>query len=220
MPFTFIGFLFATLALVGIPPFIGFWSKDLIVTELSLAHMNVQVLLVLITTIFTSYYMFRALIKTFLGPECRLAQEKNLHEAPWPITVPLMILSVVVLLLGFMEIHVAQLLNQPTDIVFELPIIASALLAITIGFIPSYFVFYLNRPNPSTMLQTHPALATIRKWMLAGYGFDALYLKIFVRPCLRFSNSIRRIQTGVIAENLWPILALIAILAFWVLLNL
>ena len=34
MPITFIAFLFSTLALVGVPPFVGFWSKDLIITEL------------------------------------------------------------------------------------------------------------------------------------------------------------------------------------------
>jgi len=220
MPLTFVAFLFATLALVGIPPFVGFWSKDLIVTELSLAHLNIQVLLILVTTIMTSYYMFRALFKTFLGPECKLAQERSLHESPWTMTLPLMILSVAVLGLGFMEIPVADLLKQSTDIVFELPIIASALFAILIGFIPSYFVFYLNRPNPSVILQSHPALAMIRKEMLAGYGFDAVYFRIFVRPYVRISNSIRRIQTGIIAENFWPILALIAILAFWVLLSL
>ena len=220
MPLTFVAFLFATLALVGIPPFVGFWSKDLIVTELSLSHLNVQVLLILMTTILTSYYMFRALFKTFLGPECKLALERSLHESPWVMTLPLMILSVAVLVLGFMEMPVADLLKQSTDIVFELPIIVSALFAILVGFIPSYFVFYLNRPNASAILQRHPVLATIRKGILAGYGFDAVYFRIFVQPYLRISNSIRRIQTGIIAENLWPILALIAILAFWVLLNL
>jgi len=131
-----------------------------------------------------------------------------------------MILSVAVLVLGFIETPVADLLKQSTDIVFELPIIISALFAIVIGFIPSYFVFYLNRPNASAILQKYPVLTTIRKGILAGYGFDAVYFRIFVQPYLRISSSIRRIQTGIIAENLWPILALIAILAFWVLLNL
>ena len=103
MPLTFIAFLFSTLALAGVPPFVGFWSKDLIITELSLANMNIQALLVLVVSMLTAYYMFRALFKVFFGPESKMAQEKDLHEAPKIMTIPLMILSACVVVLGFSE---------------------------------------------------------------------------------------------------------------------
>jgi hypothetical protein len=51
--------------------------------------------------------------------------------------------------------------------------------------------------------------------MLAGYGFDALYAAIFVRPLSRISNVVRRIQTGILGKNLWPMLALLLLLALW-----
>ena len=215
MPLTFLAFLFSTLALAGIPPFVGFWSKDLIITELSLANMNIQVLLVLVVSMLTSFYMFRALFKVFFGPESKLALEKNLHEAPRIMTIPLMILSACVLVLGFTESSAAGLLGLTQALIFELPIVGASIVAILVGFAPYYFAFYLGRPDPKALLQAHPSLGSLRNGMLAGYGFDALYLAMFVRPFSRISNAVRSIQTGILAKNLWPMLAILLLLALW-----
>lgn len=220
MPLTFVAFLFSTLALAGVPPFVGFWSKDLIITELSLANLNIQVILVVVVSMLTSFYMFRALFKVFFGPESKMAQEKQLHEAPMIMTVPLMILSACVLVLGFTEELAAGLLGLEATLVFELPIIGGSILAILVGFVPSYFTFYQGRPNPQTFLQEHSGLGSVRKAMLAGYGFDALYLAVFVRPFSRISNTVRSIQTGILAKNLWPMLAVLLLLAIWIVMNL
>lgn len=220
MPLTFIAFLFSTLALAGIPPFVGFWSKDLIITELFLANLNIQAVLVLVVSVLTSFYMFRALFKVFFGPESKMAQDKDLREAPKIMTIPLMILSACVLVLGFTEEWAAGLLGLEHALVFELPIIGASILAILVGFAPSYFAFYQGRPNPQTFLQEHPGLGSLRKAMLAGYGFDALYLVMFVRPFSRISNGVRSIQTGILAKNLWPMLAVLLLLALWMMMNL
>lgn len=215
MPLTFTAFLFATLALSGVPPFVGFWSKDLIIGELSLAKMNLQVWLVFVVSVLSSFYMFRAFFKVFFGPESQMARDKNLREAPKIMTVPLMILSACVLVLGFTEQDAATLLGLKETLVFELPIIGSSMVAILIGFVPSCFAFYLARPDPRTFLQEHPHLGSLRNAILAGYGFDALYLAVFVRPFSRISNAVRSIQTGILAKNLWPMLAVLLLLALW-----
>lgn len=220
MPLTFIAFLFSTLALAGIPPFVGFWSKDLIITELSLAHLNIQVLLVLVVSILTSFYMFRALFKVFFGPESKMAQEKDAHESPRVMTIPLMILSASVLVLGFTEGAAANLLGLKEGLVFELPIVGASILAILVGLTPSYFAFYLGRPNPRIFLEEHRGFASLRQAMIAGYGFDAAYLAIFVKSFSRIANSVRMIQTGILAKNLWPMLAVLLLLALWVLMSL
>ncbi len=219
MPITFVAFLFSTLALAGVPPFVGFWSKDLIITELSLAGQNLQALLVLVVSVLTSFYMFRALFKVFFGPESKMAQEKNIHESPKIITIPLLILSACVLVLGFTENAAASLLGLAENLVFVLPIIGASLFAIVVGFAPSYSAFYAHNPDPQRFLERHPGLEKLRKFMLAGYGFDSLYLSIFVRPLSRLSNTVRKIQTGVLAMNLWPMLAVLVILALWVVLS-
>jgi NADH-quinone oxidoreductase subunit L len=220
MPLTFIAFLFSTLALAGVPPFVGFWSKDLIITELSLANMNIQVLLVFVVSMLTSFYMFRALFKVFFGSESKMAQEKDLREAPKIMTVPLVILSACVLVLGFTEESAAGLLRFTGTIIFELPIIGASIVAILVGFAPSYLVFCLGKPNTETLLRNHPGLRSLRKGILAGYGFDALYLAAFVRPFSRISNTVRNIQTGILAKNLWPMLVVLLLLAFWLVMKL
>ena len=220
MPITFIAFLFSTLALAGVPPFVGFWSKDLIITELSLANLNLQVLLVLIVSMLTTFYMFRALFKVFFGPESKLAREKNLHESPKIMTIPLLILCACVLVLGFTEEWSANLLGIREGIVFSLPIITASIVAILVGFGPSYMTFYLGKPNPKEFLQTHPGLGAIRNILLAGYGFDAFYFAVFVKPFTRISNSVRSIQTGILGKNLWPILAVLFLLVLWIVMKL
>lgn len=223
MPITFVAFLFSTLALAGVPPFVGFWSKDLIITELSLANLNLQVLLVLVVSVLTTFYMFRALFKVFFGPESKLAVEKNLHESPKIMTVPLLILCACVLVLGFAEDWAADLLGGAAIhswIVFSLPIIGASLVAILVGFAPSYMTFYLGKPNPKEFLQTHPFLGSLRSVLLAGYGFDALYLAVFVRPISKIAEGVRSIQTGVLGKNLWPILAVLFLLVLWIVMKL
>jgi len=220
MPITFLAFLFSTLALSGVPPFVGFWSKDLILTELWLAGMDAQVLLVIVVSILTAFYMFRALFKVFFGPENRIAQGHGIREAPKIMTAPLIILSASVLALGFTEEALAGLLGLTESVVIELPIISASVVAILIGFIPSYMVFYLGKPNPRTLLEQHPSLKVLRAIVLAGYGFDSLYLAAFVKPFSRISQSVRRIQTGILAKNLWPMLILLLLLGLWIVIRL
>jgi NADH-quinone oxidoreductase subunit L len=222
MPLTFVAFLFSTLAIAGVPPFIGFWSKDLIVTELFLAGQNFQVLLMLLASVLTSFYMFRALFKLFFGPESKLAVEKDLHESPKIMTVPLLILCACVLVLGFSEDWAAYLLGGTAShswIVFSLSIIGASMMAILVGFAPSYMSFYAGKPNPKEILQAHPVLGSIRTVVLEGYGFDALYLAVFVRPFSKISAGIRSIQTGILGKNLWPILAVLFLLMLWIVMN-
>jgi len=219
MPLTFIAFLFSTLAIAGVPPFVGFWSKDLIITELSLAHMNIQVLLMVVASILTSFYMFRALFKVFFGKESKMASDKDLHEAPKIMTVPLMILSACVLVLGFTENWAASLLGFKEQLVFALPIVGASIVAIVLGFAPAYMAFYVGRPDPRTFLKDHPSLEKLRNAMLAGYGFDALYLALFVRPTSRISSAVRNIQTGILAKNLWPMVAVLLLLALWIVMS-
>jgi NADH-quinone oxidoreductase subunit L len=176
-----------------------------------------------LASVLTSFYMFRALFKVFFGPESKLAVEKDLHESPKIMTVPLLILCASVLILGFTEDWAAYLLGGAAShswIVFSVPIIGVSIIAILVGFTPSYMVFYRGKPNPRELLQSHRALGSLRSILLAGYGFDALYLAVFVRPLARVSESVRRIQTGILGKNLWPILAALFLLALWIVMKL
>jgi NADH-quinone oxidoreductase subunit L len=94
MPVTAITMAVATLAIAGIPPLAGFWSKDEILAS-SFARggwFSVLWILGLITALLTAFYMSRQWVLVFLG-EPRWDEEVHPHESPRVMTVPLMVLA-------------------------------------------------------------------------------------------------------------------------------
>jgi NADH-quinone oxidoreductase subunit L len=91
--YTYNTMLIATLAIAGIFPFAGFFSKDEILGQ-AFDRFFLLWIVGFITAGLTAFYMFRLLFLTFFG-YCRADQhvEKHIHESPWPMTVPLMILA-------------------------------------------------------------------------------------------------------------------------------
>ena len=101
MPVTYWTFLAGTLAISGIPPFSGFFSKDLILTK-AFENNSILYILALGTALITCFYMFRLLYLVFFG-EQRIAGAHP-HESPRTMTVPLVILSILSVLGGFLNI--------------------------------------------------------------------------------------------------------------------
>jgi NADH-quinone oxidoreductase subunit L len=93
MPITHITFLIACLAIAGIPPFSGFFSKDEILTA-ALLKSPVYYVLGVAGALMTTFYMFRLYAMAFRG-EFRgtEAQASHLHESPAAMTIPLIILA-------------------------------------------------------------------------------------------------------------------------------
>ncbi len=100
MPLTYFTFLAATLAISGIPPFSGFFSKDLILSK-AFEHSIILYILALGGALITCFYMFRLLYLVFFG-EQRLAGAHP-HESPKVMTIPLIILSVLSVFGGFLN---------------------------------------------------------------------------------------------------------------------
>jgi NADH-quinone oxidoreductase subunit L len=92
MPITSITMLIATLAISGIWPFAGFWSKDEILVTLFNSGHIVLYYVAVVTAFMTAFYMFRLYLVTFTGKES--GHENHAHESPLTMTVPLMILAV------------------------------------------------------------------------------------------------------------------------------
>lgn len=116
MPSTYKTFLIATIAIAGIPPLAGFFSKDEIMAMVMNAgfatYQPIYFVLwgvALLTAFMTAFYMFRLTFATFHGsfklPK-KFAEaagsEKYLHESPWNMTLPLWILAILSLVGGFM----------------------------------------------------------------------------------------------------------------------
>ncbi len=102
MPVTFWLYLIGTLALAGIVPFAGFWSKDEILLDASLHYPTVYLLLS-IAAFFTAFYMGRQIWMVFFG-EARHEAAAHAEESKPIITVPLMVLAALSLLGGALNL--------------------------------------------------------------------------------------------------------------------
>jgi len=103
MPTTYKTFLVAALAIAGIPPFSGFFSKDEILWKAFSQGSYIYWILGWVTAGLTAFYMFRLVSLTFEGKE-RWSHDKHPHEAPKVMTVPLIILAVLSVIGGLVGV--------------------------------------------------------------------------------------------------------------------
>ncbi|MDN3654557.1 NADH-quinone oxidoreductase subunit L [Ferruginibacter paludis] len=104
MSITHITFLLGCLAIAGMPPFSGFFSKDEILAE-AFAKNPVYWGIGVLTAFMTAFYMFRLYAMTFLGKfRGTHDQEHHLHESPSAITIPLIVLSILAVVGGWIGI--------------------------------------------------------------------------------------------------------------------
>jgi NADH-quinone oxidoreductase subunit L len=105
MPITFAAFLASTIAISGIPPFAGFWSKDAILgSALAFAMENPAhygpFLMALVAALITAFYMFRIVFLTFTGKPRNQEKYDHAHEVGWRMTTPLVILGTLAVIGG------------------------------------------------------------------------------------------------------------------------
>jgi len=108
MSITHITFLFGCLAIAGMPPFSGFFSKDEILAA-AFAHNETEGKILwavgVLTAFMTAFYMFRLYAMTFLGKfRGTHEQEHHLHESPAAITIPLIVLAILAIVGGWVGI--------------------------------------------------------------------------------------------------------------------
>jgi NADH-quinone oxidoreductase subunit L len=115
MPITFWTFLIGTLALCGVPPFSGFYSKDSILGQ-ALEQKNYPLLVLgAFVAALTTFYMFRLYFVAFAGP-ARTEKAKHAHESPAIMTGPLIVLAVFAVIGGFIgivNIYHSQFVQNP-----------------------------------------------------------------------------------------------------------
>ena len=102
MPLTYWSALICVLAIAGIPPFSGFFSKDEIILTAFQGHHYVVFGLALLTSGLTTFYMFRLFFLAFHGkPRCKSVEQGHVHE-DFFMTLPIVILAVPALLSGIL----------------------------------------------------------------------------------------------------------------------
>ncbi len=106
MPITYVTALVGSLALAGIPPFAGFFSKDAIIEAVRASHIpgaDYAAFAVLAGVFVTAFYSFRMLFMTFHGkPRMDHHTQEHLHESPAVITIPLVLLAIPSVITGYL----------------------------------------------------------------------------------------------------------------------
>jgi NADH-quinone oxidoreductase subunit L len=120
MKVTYVTFGLGFLAIIGIPPFSGFWSKDEII-KAAFHESTLLGLLALLGAGITAFYMTRMMAMTFFGSK-RWRPEVHPHESPKVMTIPMVILAVGSAFLGFFLLFIADIEHWLEPIVgFEYP---------------------------------------------------------------------------------------------------
>lgn len=188
MPVTFWVYLIGALALAGIPPLAGFFSKDEILAAASEHNTGVFVVLA-IAAFFTAFYMGRQVLMIFFGKPRSKAAE-HAAEQPAIITVPLMILAALSVLGGALNlpgIHTLETwlehtLGHAKPAEFVLPVAALSVGLALVGILLAWLLY--GRKPQQTPAQADP-LAKLgvlykgaeRKWLV-----DELYHAIIIKP--------------------------------------
>lgn len=103
IPFTFALFIIGTIAISGIPPFAGFFSKEQILTA-AYEHSLPMGILATVISLLTTIYMFRLLFVVFYKKESKAVTDNHhVHESPKIMTLPMSVLAVLSVVAGFVQ---------------------------------------------------------------------------------------------------------------------
>ena len=212
MPVTFVTFLAGSLALCGVPPFAGFFSKDEILwSAFASAHGGSTALWLVgaVAAGMTSFYMFRAIIMTFFGKDNVPEKLKHgIHEPPFTMAIVLIILGLSSVVAGFIGLpqvladkvgmgspffsflepvfghHALKAgVTHQTELMFM-----GISIAIAFGGIFLAWVFYgLNPALPEAIKKKAGCIYTA---ISQGYYFDAIYEKVIVKSLDTLSESV------------------------------
>ena len=219
LPITYPVFLIGTIAISGIPPFAGFFSKDEILAHVYASSPILYVLL-MVASVLTSFYMFRLLFLTFFG-NYRGTKEHmhHMHESPSVMTIPLMVLALLSVLGGFIGLPEAwganHWLNGFLAPVFELSsgrvnalelshtteltLMAFALAGALIGLAIAYSKYIAKNQVPAEDNNQPEGLYQLS---YNKYYVDELYDKVIVKPLHKISESaIAFLEKNVISRS-------------------
>ncbi len=174
MPITHITFLIACLAISGIPPFSGFFSKDEILSA-CFAYSPFMGWIMTAIAAMTAFYMFRLYFGIFWGTENKqLHAEHTPHEAPLTMTFPLMFLAVVTCVAGFIPFgHFVSADGQAYDIHLDWNV-AGTSIVIAVGAIALATYIYMGECQPVAEAAAEK-LQKLHRWAYKRFYMDEVY---------------------------------------------
>ena len=223
MPVTFWLMLIATLAIAGIPPFSGFFSKDEILTAAFARGQTSQIYYLfyamgIVAALLTAFYMARLLTMTFLGENRTGEQERtHIHDAPWVMTGPLVVLGVLSAVGGVLNLppfvgggaaleHWIEPVTAPAAAFFrlemphgqtEIYLVGAAVLIGILGLVTGWRATLRQPTLPAAQAPADTGLARV---LNRKYYIDEIYDALIVRPTVWLSRFVlwKGIDQGVV----------------------
>jgi NADH-quinone oxidoreductase subunit L len=193
--YTYLLMWIGTLALTGVPPFAGFYSKDAILESAFAAHTPVGYVawvLGILAAFMTTFYSFRLLFMTFHGQPKNQKALDHAHEAPITMQLPVTLLAIGAVVSGFMGFGMigkgwfkeAIVLADGHDALahaHHVPgwVKSAPLAMILMGFGLAVLMYLLKPHMPKALAERHPGKYA---FLLNAWYFDRLYQKIFIEP--------------------------------------
>lgn len=209
MKITFITFLIASLAISGIPPFSGFFSKDEILM-VAFHHNKVLWVIASIASIMTAFYMFRLLYLTFFK-ELRSTKEQ-LHESPSLITFPLIILALLSLIGGIISLPRNSWLNTYLGPIFiggeakehHFGVTEYVLMGLAIaGGLIGIGIAYTKYIKCSQIPQEDAQIQGLMKVLYNKFYIDEIYNIIFVAPLYSASWILKNVIEPFLSRSIY-----------------
>ena len=226
MPITHITFLIGCLAIAGIPPFSGFFSKDEILSAAYAWSPYMGVWMTIVAGL-TAFYMFRLYYLIFWWNNPDYGHHKP-HEAPWPMSTPLVFLAAVSCVAGFIPFgHFVTWNGMPYDIHLEASV---AITSVCVAVLAIAIATVMYRKENSLPAKFRSAVPALWNWCYHRFYWDELYMFIthkiifngICRPIAWFDRhiidgtmdsfaaitnkaswSIRNLQSGQIQMYVW-----------------
>jgi len=197
IPITFATFAIATLAIAGIPPLAGFFSKDEILWFAFASSKGGSTALWVVlaaTALMTAFYMFRLLWLVFLGGS-RVEPDvvDHVHESPWSMTGVLVVLAIASAVGGFVALphFLEPLLPLPSVAEelhhFETPLIAVSVVIALAGIGGALFFF---AGDGSRATSVRERLVALHRLLYNKYFIDELYETVIGRPLTWISERV------------------------------
>ncbi len=181
LPITFWTFLIGSLALAGVPPLAGFWSKDELLVVADHEGHPILFIVLLVTAVLTAFYMTRAVLMTFYG-DYRGHGEP--HEAPRSMTGVLVALATATVFVGLLgapmlgAVFGQWVFFEEIEEALFVPWIAVLSTLAAVGGIAAGYALYQRYREPDPMRSLGPAYTVVSN----KYYLDDLYWKGIVRP--------------------------------------
>jgi len=196
LPITSLTFLIGTIAIAGVPPFSGFFSKDEILFNLYLHNKPVWAM-ALLGSFLTAFYMFRLYYLTFTQEFRGKDQQKHhLHESPMAMTLPLVVLAILAALGGLLNVPsvlggnsflghwLSPVLasvaghNADHDALEQLLMAVSVVVALT-GIGLASFMYYSRKMRPAP---EDAPLTPLVRLVYGKFYVDEIYENLIIRP--------------------------------------